>query len=407
MKGINFAESFLEERCARCGECFHHCPVMHLPVERAKEEIERLIRGEKTKEVLQRCTSCHSCNIICPEQANPADLILQRWYELFQKEGMPSWERYFTPHSPKNFRTYILERLPDDEKKLVQSWDDDSPAEEIMYPGCNVITVPYLTMTRLFEGIPIRGSLDLCCGEMYFRTGHFDQLRTVAKNLTQHFRRMGLKRMYIPCTAGRNLFLNILPSHGADFDFEIIHILPWLYEKIESGDLTITHPLNMTITIHDSCHAKAFGDEYMDIPRKLLERIGATVIEQKYIRDMKLCCGIGGGFSHYSGYHPLKITRSTWSALSSLHGPKADAGAVYCAGCLQLLSVGQIIDPLHSRPIYHIIELIQMATGENPERRIESRARQLLAGVVRNQALKILSPFRYKMNGLSEFTRKE
>jgi hypothetical protein len=72
-----------------------------------------------------------------------------------------------------------------------------------------------------------------------------------------------------------------------------------------------------------------------------------------------------------------------------------------------MLTVGQIIDPLHTRPIYHIIELVQMATGEKPERRIKSRARQLLAGVLKNQAPKILSPIRYEMKGLDGFTKKE
>ena len=406
MAGINFTDEFNEERCTGCGECFEKCPVLHLKPDEAKREIARLIKGEKTRHVLQRCTSCHSCNIICPEKANPANLILKRWHELFQKEGMPSRERFFTPHNPENFRTDVLKRIPDDEKALVESWDDDSPCDEIMYPGCNVITVPYLTMSKIFENVTIRGSLDLCCGEMYYRKGHFDQLRVIAEKLTKHYRRMGLKRMLIPCTAGRNLFTNILPAYGAEFDFEIVHVLPWIYEKIKSGELKIEKKLNMKITIHDSCHGKAFGDEYMDIPRKLLEMLGATILEQEYIKDMKLCCGIGGGFSHYSGYHPLNITRSTYSALRSSHKPKADAVAVYCAGCLQLLSVGQIGNPLYRKPIYHILELVQIAMGETPRKRIKKRALQFLGGVIRNQAFKVLSPVRFTMDGLYKIEKK-
>jgi Fe-S oxidoreductase len=393
---MNFADTFQREKCTQCGKCFEECPVMHLSPEKAKREIALLLKGDMSGEVLRRCTSCHSCNIICPENANPMSLILQRWNESYQREGMPARALYFTPHHVPNFRTYALERLPDDEKALLQKWDDDSPCEEIMYPGCNVITAPYLTMSKLFDGIEIRGSLDLCCGEMYYRTGHFDQLRMVARKLTEHFKKMGVKKMFIPCTAGRNIFTNVLPKFGAEFDFEVVHVLPWLYEKLQKGELTVTNPLNMTVTIHDSCHGKAFGDEYMDIPRKILESLGATVREQEYIRDNKLCCGIGGGFSHRSSYHPLKITLATYKALKSSHKPNADAVAVYCAGCLQLLSVGQLINPLRNIPIYHIIELVQMAIGEKPERRIKSRAVTLLSGVIRKQSPKVLSLRRYR-----------
>lgn len=397
---MNFADTFHREKCTECGKCFEECPVMRLSPQKAKKEIALLLRGGGDSEVLRRCTSCHSCNIICPEQANPMNLILERWHESYLKEGMPARALYFTPHHAPNFRTHALERLPEDEKALLKKWDDDSPCDEILYPGCNVITIPSLMMSKIFEGLEIRGSLDLCCGEMYYRTGHFEQLRMTAEKLTAHFRKMGVKKMLIPCTAGRNLFTSILPRFGARFDFEVVHVLPWIYEKLKKGELKVTRPLNMKVTVHDSCHGKAFGDEYMDIPRKILEHIGAVVKEQEYIRDFKLCCGIGGGFSHVSSYNPLRITLSTFRALNSSHKPKADALAVYCAGCLQQLSVGQIVNPLKNIPVYHIIELVQLAVGEAPARRARKRAMTLLGGVIKNQFPEVLSRRRYRAEEL-------
>lgn len=397
---MNFTDPFIKERCTQCGKCFEACPVMHLPIEKAKREIARLVNGEATEEVLQRCTSCHTCNIVCPENANPVQLILESWHKLYLEEGMPAKALFFTPHHRPNFRTHALERLPEDEKSLLRKWDNDAPCDEIMYPGCNIITAPYLTMSKIFEGMEIRGSLDLCCGEMYYRTGHFDELRLVAKKLTDHFRKMGVKKMLIPCTAGRNVFTNILPAFGAAFDFEVIHLLPWLYEKIKKGTWPVTNPLNMTVTIHDSCHGKAFGDDFMDVPRKLLELLGATVKEQAYIRGNKLCCGIGGGFSHAASYCPVRIVKATNKSLKSSHAPKADAIAVYCAGCLQQMSVGQMLNPGRNIPIYHIIELVQTAIGETPQRRIRSHARTLLTGIVRGQFPKLISSRRFRSSGL-------
>ena len=80
--------------------------------------------------------------------------------------------------------------------------------------------------------------------------------------------------------------------------------------------------------------------------------------------------------------------------------PWAFTVAVYCAGCLQQLSVGQLINPIRNIPIYHIIELVQMALGEEPKRRIKKHAFNLLLGVMRNQFFRIFSPRRYRARDL-------
>jgi len=39
------------DACTRCGECFHQCPELNLPLETAKREIEALISGGKSQYV--------------------------------------------------------------------------------------------------------------------------------------------------------------------------------------------------------------------------------------------------------------------------------------------------------------------------------------------------------------------
>lgn len=133
-------EEYHQEVCEKCGECLHECPVMSLPIEKAKAEMRNLIAGRKNSIVLKKCTSCMSCNFVCRKGCNPAMLILKRWHEAYENEGMPDRALWFTPHIRPNFRTYALEKMPEDEKALIKKWDDASPCEEIIYPGCNVIT---------------------------------------------------------------------------------------------------------------------------------------------------------------------------------------------------------------------------------------------------------------------------
>ncbi|MFP4444755.1 MAG: (Fe-S)-binding protein [Desulfosudaceae bacterium] len=393
---MDLFHSFDWEACRECGECLQGCPVMGLSADQAVTEIRRLKQGAPSR-VLKRCTSCFACNFICPRQCNPAQLILARWQEIYHERGLPARAAYFDTNHLPNFRTHVVDRLPPEEKALVGSWQNMSPCEEIFYPGCNVITVPYLTRTRLLDGMAIRGSLDVCCGETYYRMGLFDELVQQGRRLQKYFAALGVRRMIIPCTAGRNMFTNVLPAFGIRFDFTVTHLLELLWEKVAAGELRFPHPVNRTVTIQDSCYAKMFGPEYTALPRKLLEAAGATVIEEELHGQSALCCGIAGGFSPYSGYHPLDITLAAAKALNQARKTGARAVVTYCAGCLQMLSVGKIAYPVPRLPVYHLLEILQMAMGETPDRRNRQRSWTMFGGVVKNQFPRLLSPRRHRV----------
>ncbi|NLA26083.1 MAG: (Fe-S)-binding protein [Firmicutes bacterium] len=401
MESLKPAKQFNEEACTRCGLCFSECPVMELPLKRAKEEIERLIAGEPTNHVLRKCASCFACNYLCPEGCNPAELVLQRWYEQYEHKGLPLRARYFSPHEKLNFRSYVASKMPPDELELIRSWANLTPAEEILYPGCNIITAPFVTRTKALEGMDIRGTLDYCCGETYYRMGLLKEVQKVARRLERYFKTLGVKRVNVLCTAGCNMFMNVLPSFGVDFDFEVRPYLPVILDKLESGELSITNKLQGTATIQESCYGKHLGEEYMDVPRRILEFIGLEIVEEKKSRGRALCCGIAGGFPPDSGYHIMDLTRATLNSLLQARGAGADYTVGYCAGCLQMLSVGRKLLPL-GKPPYHLLELLAAALGEQMEHSMQWRASAFLAGVLRHQAPLTFSRKRYRVPEIAE-----
>lgn len=389
---------FDRERCTTCGECFHRCPVMHLPLDRAQREMARLLADEDSP-VLRKCTSCQACNLFCPEDCRPANLLLDRWHQAYQRHGLPARAAYFLPHARPNFRTDIIARLPDAERAAAARWRQDSPAREFLYSGCNLITTPYLTFSRVFDGIEIRGGLDYCCGEMLFRMGLYEALEQVARRLTHWFRHMEAERVYLVCTAGLNMLRNVLPQFGADFSgIEFAPYQQVVLDRLESGELAVdsgqARPLGMTVTVQDSCHTRIVEPDFGGLPRRILEAIGVEVREAPHHASEQLCCGIGGGFSHASAYHPVDLLLSARATSRDHRRQPADATCVYCSGCLEMTSVARFADPSR-RPVYHLLELVQMAIGEAPQRRQGALARLFLLGTVHRQFPRLLSRERF------------
>lgn len=395
---------FDREACTLCGECLHRCPVMHLPRERAVHEMARLLAGEQPP-LLRRCTSCLACNLFCPEDCRPANLILEAWHRAYLSEGLPARARYFLPHSRPNFRTGILARMPAAEKEAVARWRQDVPARAFLYPGCNLITTPFLTFSPLFDGLEIRGGLDYCCGEMLFRMGLYEAVEDVARRLTAWFRRLAAERVYLVCTAGLHMLRHVLPQFGADFSgIEFVPYLEVLLDRLAAGDLGAVRPLDMVVTVQDSCHARVVEPGFADLPRRLLDAVGVQVVEAAHSRETQLCCGIGAGFSHAAAYHPAALLLSA-RATSRDHrrtpAPPAGAGAgaaatcVYCSGCLEMTSVARFVDP-NRRPVYHLLELLNLALGRPPvEGRKGALARQFVVGAVRGQFPALLDGRRF------------
>jgi len=404
----DFFSPFNEEACTLCGECFHNCPVMGLSIEESIEEMKKLIAGNETKRVLNECQSCHSCNFYCPENAHPAELILQRWNEKYKKEGLRIRGKYYMtlyPHYP-NFRSYVMDHMPKKTQELVKAWADLSPlkGDTLTYPGCNIITFAELTQASFFKDLDIRGRLEYCCGETLFRTGYEDELFQVTKRLDKWFNILKPKNLLVLCTAGTNVFKNVLPQYGLTYKFDSIKsYIQYLWEKIETGKIQITNKLDMTVSIQDSCYSKMFGDDYMDLPRKILEAIGVKVIEIEACRENMRCCGIGGGFSMGSAYHTMKIRSATIRNVKEFNKAKVDAVCVYCAGCLATYSTAKKLY-FGKFKVYHIIELLQMAMGEKPmsNKEKKKRAKHFFWGIIKKQVPKLPSKKTFKIADLPE-----
>jgi Fe-S oxidoreductase/nitrate reductase gamma subunit len=89
-----------------------------------------------------------------------------------------------------------------------------------------------------------------------------------------------------------NTLRNEYPELGGSWS--VVHHTGLLLELIESGRLGVQGRLAYRVTYHDPCHLGRFNGEY-EAPRRILERLGCTLVEMPRNRDNSFCCGAGGG----------------------------------------------------------------------------------------------------------------
>jgi Fe-S oxidoreductase len=381
LKPFQFSKRFVADRCNFCGRCLSECPVLQWPLERARKEIHALIE-DRDSEALARCTGCMACNSICPQDANPHTLIVNRWEERYRKEGIPYAAGLVLPYQEPKVYTVAAAKLPEDEQALVRQWKRNllkPQCDTMIYAGCNVLLMPFLMDSALFDDVPIFGSLDLCCGEPFYRMGCWDAARAAAKHVQEEFDRMRLKKVIVPCLAGYHLFKYVHPEVlDVHIKAEVVSMEDWLLERIANGQLRLK-PLNQSAVLHDNCWPKASGENLFAKVRDLLRLAGVTVIEPEHTRERALCCGMCAGAARL---RLRDIVATARRRLKEFDRAGADMAIDYCGGCDWLFSlVDQMSLSSFKTPRYHILEVIQRAAGETPGHRTAQRTRGILASM--------------------------
>jgi len=85
---------------------------------------------------------------------------------------------------------------------------------------------------------------------------------------------------------------NEYPAFGGDWS--VVHHSELILELIEAGRLIPARQLGYRVTYHDPCMLGRYNGVY-EPPRRVLEAIGAQLVEMPRNRDNSLCCGAGGG----------------------------------------------------------------------------------------------------------------
>ena len=384
---------FRDNLCNCCGLCFERCPVLQLPLEEAKRDIKALIRGDTNASLaFQRCTTCNTCNLICPVQANPYELILERWNEENQLKGLSAIARFVFPNEPRNIWASIRVLMGEDELSLLHSWREsmNNPKKVMLLTGFYANLVPYIAMTSLIEELKpaIAGFEGFwgCAGDIY-KLGMISASEEIGSMLRHKFSEMGIEKMYCFMGAEAMMLSDVLPNRfGIDFSFCNPEPLDyWILDKLSSGEIEVKRKLNMKVTVHDNCCSKYMGGKLQEVIRETMERIGCEIVEMQHNRELALCCGwaatipaLHGSTSRNPMHILLYLLDSLYRRLQEAEATGAKVMVVSCPACYIFLSLIKVLT--NSKiDIYLSLELIQLAAGETPQHRNEKRAWDIAA----------------------------
>ncbi len=359
---------FREDSCDLCGLCFHLCPVLQLPLNDAKEEINNLIKGRKTKYVLQKCNTCFSCNLYCPQNANPYQLILERWNDLYKERGAPPLYYFVCPTEDGNIWQLLNLFLSKREKTWIYKWMHYVPKSEdtVLLIGNYTHLFPFIIGgSKLLDHFKPIDRIDQWEGGAYlYQGGYLDIVQKIAKRTKKDFDSWGIKNIVATLDAVEYIFKEVHPKEmGVNHDQKFMNFNSWLLDKISSGDLNLQKQLDITVTVHDNCYSKAAGG-YWEEPRSILEKCGCTILEMNHIKKDSLCCGFGAGASWVKNISlPFDMISEGVKKFKEAEETGAKALITYCGGCLYLMwatkeLLGSKID------LFHIIEIVRMSMGE-------------------------------------------
>ena len=259
---------FKAEQCNLCGECLVRCQWMQVGREQAIEWKQRLNRREHAP-ALDQCITCYACNEICPQGANPFDLIaeLQEKYCRFVlPESVAATEQNYTFDGE-------LRPIP--------------PVDRIMTTCVFGKNEAALIQGELYD-LPRVGGKPYFCWVLFSHMGVESIQRKHAHELVAHLAQTNAKEIvcfHDDCYA---MLARIAPEYGIDVPFRPVHLSEYLVEFVKKNKDRIA-PLDLEIAYQRPC-ASRFTPEKEHFIDELFALVGVRRVSRKYDREDALCC---------------------------------------------------------------------------------------------------------------------
>lgn len=329
--------------CLDCGVCTGSCPVARVfpdfsprrIIERSLYELE-----EPSDETIWSCLTCAQCSVRCPAKINFPEFI-RRMRDEAQALG----------YSGTPAHNGMLQTIMSIQTQNVQQdrtfWLEDGKTREsgdvFYFVGCR----PYFdvifrdieagslqgprNIVKLLNSCgvePVVSNDERCCGHDALWNGDEEKFKQLAAINLEVIRSSGAKQVVFSCPEGYYTFKNYYPEYFGELGFQPVHILDFLAQSINDGDLKLKETDGRRVTYHDPCRLGRLAGIY-DAPRRLLGKLpGVELVEMPRSRENGVCCGTSGWMNCSSCSKEIQLQR-----LEEARATGADELVTACPKC--------------------------------------------------------------------------
>jgi Fe-S oxidoreductase/nitrate reductase gamma subunit len=307
-----------------------------------------LIGDVITEEEIWACTTCRNCEDQCPVMNEHVDKIIDLRRYLVLTEGnmdaeaqraMTNIERQGNPWGLNRKQREDWREAREDVhiptvKELSKAGEE---FEYLFWVGSmgsydNRSQKIALSFAKLMNEAGIKfailGNKEKNSGDTPRRLGNEFLFQDLANKNIEEFEKAGVKKIVTIDPHAYNIFKNEYPDFG--LQAEVYHHTELLAKWVKEGRLKPVHPVNETITYHDSCYLGRYNEVY-EAPREVLKAIpGVKVVEMERKRETGMCCGAGGGLMWMEETAGTRINVARTEQALAVNPSVISTGCPYC-----------------------------------------------------------------------------